>query len=51
MNGLGIFRPPHTVRRVPRPAVTGLEDWMPSFPRHRPFVHMGRFVVLDMARR
>jgi SAM-dependent methyltransferase len=49
--GLGCLRPPHTVRRVPRPVVEALEKLDPVAGKHPPFVKWGRFFVLELARR
>jgi SAM-dependent methyltransferase len=48
---LGALRPPHTVRRVPRPLVSGLE-WLDVRLGSLPWVaDAGRFFVLDLERR
>jgi SAM-dependent methyltransferase len=48
---LGSLRPPHTVRRVPRPVV-GMLEWLDVRVGRLPGVrHAGRFFVLDLERR
>jgi SAM-dependent methyltransferase len=48
---LGALRPPHTVRRLPRPLVSGLE-WLDVRLGALPWVaDAGRFFVLDLERR
>ena len=48
---LGSLRPPHTVRRVPRPVV-GMLEWLDMRVGRLPGVrHAGRFFVLDLERR
>jgi hypothetical protein len=49
--GLGILRPPNTIKRVPAPLVSALdvlERPIGSLPRFR---GLGRFFVLDLERR
>jgi SAM-dependent methyltransferase len=49
--GLGALRPPHTVRRIPRPVVDALE-WLDVRLGGLPLVRdAGRFFVLDLERR
>jgi len=48
--GLGALRPPHTVRRLPRPVVDALE-WLDVRTGRWPLLHdAGRFFVLDLER-
>lgn len=49
--GLGILRPPHTVRRIPRPVVIALDRMERPVRTWRPFVNWGRFFVLELERR
>src|SRR5947199_10797486 len=47
---LGALRPPHTVRRIPKPLVAALE-WLDVRTGHWPLVkNGGRFFVLDLER-
>lgn len=46
--GLGVLRPPHTVRRIPSPVVETLGKLEQRLGSHGPFVNWGRFFVLDM---
>ena len=49
--GLGIVRPPHTVRRIPprlQVALGQVESWL---NHQRPFLGWGRFYVLDLETR
>jgi SAM-dependent methyltransferase len=49
--GLGVLRPPHTVRRIPTPVVEGLE-WLDGRSGGLPGLrNAGRFFVLDLERR
>lgn len=48
--GLGIFRPPHTMRRVPPSVGSALQDVDGVIGSRWPFIHWGRFVVLDLLR-
>jgi ubiquinone/menaquinone biosynthesis C-methylase UbiE len=48
---LGTLRPPHTVRRIPTPVVSGLE-WLDVRVGRLPLLrNAGRFFVLDLQRR
>ncbi|HLZ09846.1 MAG TPA: class I SAM-dependent methyltransferase [Chloroflexota bacterium] len=49
--GLGILRPPHTVSRIPDRVVRGLEQLERLVGDWYPFVHWGRFFVLELERR
>jgi SAM-dependent methyltransferase len=49
--GLGIFRPPHTVGRVPSFVVRGLEYLDRFAGGTEPFVRWGRFFVLELEHR
>ena len=46
--GLGILRPPSTVRRIPFPVVAALGRLDRLVCSQRPFINLGRFIVLDM---
>ena len=49
--GLGIFRPPHTVRRIPAPLIAAL-GLVESGARNLPWLRgLGRLFVLDLVRR
>ena len=49
--GIGIVRPPHTVRRIPSAIVRGLDRLERPLRRLRPFRDWGRFFVLELERR
>jgi SAM-dependent methyltransferase len=49
--GLGILRPPHTVRRVPLAVIKALDRVERPFRATRPFVDWGRFFVLELEKR
>jgi SAM-dependent methyltransferase len=49
--GLGIFRPPHTVRRIPGPAIASLECLEALTRETRWLRGHGRLFVLDLVRR
>jgi SAM-dependent methyltransferase len=49
--GLGILRPPHTLRRVPPAVVTALDRLERPVRATRPFVDWGRFFVLELEKR
>ena len=49
--GLGILRPPHTIRRVPSAVAGRLDALEPPLRGHRPFVDWGRFFVLELEKR
>ena len=49
--GIGILRPPHTVRRVPSPVVAGLDRLERPLRSVRPFRDWGRFFVLELEKR
>jgi hypothetical protein len=51
MHGLGILRPPHTLRRIPAPLVVGLGKLERRLDSRRPFVNWGRLFVLELAKR
>jgi ubiquinone/menaquinone biosynthesis C-methylase UbiE len=46
--GLGILRPPSTVRRIPFPVVAALDRLDDLVCSERPFTALGRFMVLDL---
>jgi ubiquinone/menaquinone biosynthesis C-methylase UbiE len=48
--GLGILRPPSTVRRIPFPVVAGLGQLDDLVCSKRPFINLGRFIVLDLVK-
>jgi ubiquinone/menaquinone biosynthesis C-methylase UbiE len=49
--GLGMLRPPHTVGRIPAPAVQCLEQLEKVVGGWHPFVGIGRSFVLELERR
>ena len=49
--GLGILRPPHTLRRVPPAVITVLDRVERPVRAARPFVDWGRFFVLELEKR
>lgn len=49
--GLGIFRPPHTVRRLPHSAVRMLDLVERPIRGRRPFYDWGRFFVLELEKK
>jgi len=49
--GLGILRPPHTLRRIPQAVVTALDRLERPLRARRPFVDWGRFFVLELEKR
>jgi SAM-dependent methyltransferase len=49
--GLGILRPPHTLRRVPSAVITALDRLERPVRATRPFVDWGRFFVLELEKR
>lgn len=49
--GLGILRPPHTVRRMPATLVAALDRLERPLRARRPFRDWGRFFVLELERR
>ena len=49
--GLGILRPPHSVRRIPSPVVAALHGLERRLHSRRPFIRWGRFFVLDLEKR
>jgi len=49
--GLGILRPPHTLRRIPPAVVTALDRLERPVRARRPFIDWGRFFVLELEKR
>ncbi len=49
--GLGILRPPHTLRRIPSAVVTALDRLERPVRARRPFINWGRFFVLELEKR
>lgn len=49
--GIGILRPPHTVRRFPSTVVAGLDRLERPLRSVRPFRDWGRFFVLELEKR
>ena len=49
--GLGILRPPHTLRRIPPAVITALDRLERPVRATRPFVDWGRFFVLELEKR
>jgi SAM-dependent methyltransferase len=49
--GIGILRPPHTVRRVPSSVIAGLDRLERPLRSVRPFRDWGRFFVLELEKR
>jgi SAM-dependent methyltransferase len=49
--GIGILRPPHTVRRIPSVIVAGLDRLERPLRGRPPFRDWGRFFVLELQRR
>lgn len=49
--GLGILRPPHTVRRIPPAVVSILDRLERPLRAWRPFVDWGRFFALELEKR
>jgi SAM-dependent methyltransferase len=49
--GLGILRPPHTLRRLPPAVVTALDRLERPVRATRPFADWGRFFVLELEKR
>jgi SAM-dependent methyltransferase len=48
---LGVFRPPSTLRRLPRTVFVVLDHVERRLGAERPFLNWGRFFVLDLVRR
>jgi SAM-dependent methyltransferase len=49
--GLGILRPPHTIRRLPPAIVEALDRLERPLRSRRPFIDWGRFFVLELEKR
>lgn len=48
---LGVLRPPHTMRRIPKPLVRTLSLLETRLGKHRPWINLGRFFVLELVKR
>jgi SAM-dependent methyltransferase len=49
--GLGILRPPHSLRRIPPAVVSSLDRLERPLRARRPFIDWGRFFVLELEKR
>jgi ubiquinone/menaquinone biosynthesis C-methylase UbiE len=49
--GVGVLRPPPSVRRIPLPVIRALSFLEPHLGGHWPFVNWGRFYVLDLEKK
>ncbi len=49
--GIGILRPPHTIRRIPASVVGGLDRLERPLRSVRPFRGWGRFFALELEKR